>query len=272
MNARQPITAFVAVLAVCASTAHAAAAATDSDSQTPTASGKSVEVTIYPVLGRAPIFGATVNLPSVPTTPGLPGGDEGGSSSEDTDVSLNGAYMAGALVESKWWFAEAYGTWAALSASRSTPRLNVDSNTYLFTARGGVRLIAGLGVTAGVRRVRTDITATVTLPNLNRTAEASTSPALWDPLVGVDWRPILHGRLMVDANVTYGGFGVGTDRDVSADARVRWRFVPHVELRAGYSYINFKETVKNVQIGSLSRTLVIQQSLNGPELGIGIVF
>ena len=46
----------------------------------------------------------------------------------------------------------------------------------------------------------------------------------------------------------------------------------HLELRAGYSFLFLKLTVTDVSIGSFQRTLVAKQSLNGPELGIGIVF
>jgi hypothetical protein len=43
-------------------------------------------------------------------------------------------------------------------------------------------------------------------------------------------------------------------------------------LRAGYSVVHFKWTVGNISIGQLQRTLVTQQTLNGPEIGFGIVF
>jgi hypothetical protein len=88
---------------------------------------------------------------------------------------------------------------------------------------------------------------------------------------GIDWRRS-PGRWTFDGNIQGGGFGVGTDVDVSAEFHARWRFVPHVELRAGYSLLYFKLTVADVNIGSFQRTLISRQSLHGPELGPGIAF
>ena len=242
------------------------------DEQQQTSSGKGVEVTLYPLLVRAPIFGATVNLPSVPSLPGTPGGDESGAASGSTDVALNSAYMAGILVESSRWFGEVYGLWAALSANRSTPRVNVDSDTYILNAMVGVRLFGGIAATGGVRAVRTKIDATLTLPALGRTVEGTTKPTLWDPMIGVDWKGSAGNRLIFNADFQGGGFGVGTDVDLSGDARVRWRPIRHMEIRFGYSVVHFKETVADVNIGALRRTLVVKQTLHGPEIGFGIVF
>jgi len=245
------------------------AQAADQPPQTVTKKG--TEVTIYPLLVRAPIFGAKLNLPSVPERPGTPGGDESGAASGSTDVALNSAYMAGILVESPRWFGEFYGLWAALSANRSTPRVSIDSDTYILNATGGVRLVGGLAATVGVRAVRTKIDATLTLPNLGRTIEGTTKPTLWDPMIGVDWRTG-GDRLIFNVDFEGGGFGVGTDLDLSGDARVRWRPIRHMEIRFGYSVVHFKETIDDVNIGALRRTLVVTQTLHGPEIGFGVVF
>ncbi len=60
------------------------------------------------------------------------------------------------------------------------------------------------------------------------------------------------GSWTIDANVQGGGFGVGTDVDISSELNARWRVFRHVELRAGYSLIHFKMTVADVSIGSFS--------------------
>jgi hypothetical protein len=237
----------------------------------PSPADEGVTVTIYPLLVRAPIFGASIDLPGVPTSPGTPGGDEGGAASGSTGISLNGAYMAGMLVESDRWFGEAYGLWAALSASRTSPRVAVDNDTYFVTARGGYRLFGGVAATAGVRAIHEKLTGTITLPIIDRTVSGTATDTLWDPMIGVDWRAGSK-RLFFDADFQGGGFGVGMDVDLSADARVRWRVLKHLELRAGYSVVHFKWTVANVSIGELQRTLVTKQTLNGPEIGFGIVF
>src|SRR5215831_17946510 len=81
---------------------------------TNTAPRRSTDVTIYPILVRAPIFGANVDIASLP-------GDPGSGASGTTDYSLNGAYMSGGILESRRWLIDVNGVWAALSASHSTP-------------------------------------------------------------------------------------------------------------------------------------------------------
>src|SRR5436190_23640614 len=95
---------------------------------------KKIRVTIYPILVKAPIYGATVELPSLPSAPG---GGERGEVSGSTDVSLNAAYMGAVLVEANRWFVEGAGTWAALSADRSAPRINIKTETLFYSGRGG---------------------------------------------------------------------------------------------------------------------------------------
>jgi len=229
-----------------------------------------IRVTIYPLLVKAPIFGASINLPSLPSVPGG-GGDESGNVDESTGVAFNEAYMGAVLVEANRWFAEGSGTWAALSANRDAPRVSVDSDAYFFNVRGGVRLAGGLFAGAGVRRVRTDLDITLTILNTGRTISGTVKPALWDPMVGLDWRQS-SGAFSLDANAQYGGFGVGTDVDASGEVHLRWRPIRHLELRAGYSVLHVKMTLGDVSIGSFQRELVVKQTLHGPEFGFGIVF
>jgi hypothetical protein len=256
----------VAVI-TCAGAADAQQQAADSGAD------KKIRVTIYPLLIKAPIFGASVDLPSLPSAPGGGGGGggESGALSGSTDTALNAAYMGGVLIEANRWFVEGSTVWAALSATRSSPRIEIDSDTIFFSARGGLRLLGGASVTGGFRRASVDLHATLNLPALDRTIEGRTKPGIWDPLIGVDWRRDL-GTWTIDTNIQGGGFGVGADADVSAEAHARWRAAKHLEFRAGYSFLFLKLTVTDVSIGSFQRTLVAKQSLNGPELGIGIVF
>jgi len=231
-----------------------------------------VRVTIYPLLVKAPLFGASINLPGLPPgTGGGGGGDESGGVDESTGVSFNAAYMGAALIEANRWFAEGSGTWAALSANRDAPRISVDSDAYFFSARGGVRLIGGLYAGGGVRRVRTNLDIQLSLPSTGRTITGTVKPALWDPMVGLDWRRS-GGALSFDANAQYGGFGVGTDVDASGEAHVRWRPIRHLEFRFGYTLLHLKMTLADVAIGSFQRQLVAKQTLHGPEFGFGIVF
>jgi len=229
-----------------------------------------IRVTIYPLLVKAPIFGASINLPGLPSIPGG-GGDESGAVDESTGVSFNAAYMGAALVEANRWFAEVSGTWAALSADRDAPRISVDSDAYFFSARAGVRLVGGLFATGGVRRIRTNLDIQLSLPSTGRTISGTAKPALWDPMVGVDWRRSAGG-FSIDANAQYGGFEVGTDVDASGELHLRWRPIRHLELRTGYTVLHVKMTLADVSIGSFRRELVAKQTLHGPEFGFGIVF
>ncbi len=233
---------------------------------------KPLEVIIYPILIEAPVFGASIDLPSVP------GGGGGGSSSGEageqsgsTDVSLNTLYMAGVAVRADRWFAEARGQWADLTASRTTPRVTLDTKARFFTVRGGVRLLDGFSAAVGLRRIWGALDASLELPAINRTLSATVDKTLYDPLVGVDWRG-RAGRFIFEGNLLGGGFGVGTDADVSGEFDVNWRFTPHTDLRLGYGFFYYKITSDPIGIGSFTRTLVSSQRLNGPVLGFGIVF
>jgi hypothetical protein len=228
------------------------------------------EVVIYPILVEAPIFGASIDLPAVPGGGGG-GSDEGSAQSGTTGISLNAAYMAGFVLRADRWFGEIRGTWAALSATRATPRVSLDSDTTFVSGRGGVRLVDGLSVTGGFRRVAVTLDATLTVGLTDRLLQGSTTRVLWDPLVGVEWRH-RGNKLVFEAQFDGGGFGVGTDVDVSGGAHVGVRLIPHTELRLGYTAVYYKMTVANVSVGSFQRTLISSQSLHGPEIGLGIVF
>lgn len=257
----------LATLALSASRARAA------DGQNAPAPDKPrpVRVTIYPILIQAPIFGAEIDLPSVPVPPGSGGAGEAGAVGNKTDVSFNAAYMAGLAIESDRLFVEGNGTWAAVSADRETPRVRVKSDTLLFNVRGGVRLVGGLFVTGGVRRIVDDLDATVTVPSTGAQIEGHAKPGIWDPMIGADYR-FRTSRVDVTLVGQGGGFGVGADVDASGEIRVDVRPVKFLDLRVGYQFLYYKLTVANVSIGRFQRDLVSKQTLHGPSVGIGIVF
>jgi hypothetical protein len=246
----------------------AGAAAGDEPQSPPPANAKSrAHVTIYPLLVQAPIFGAKVDLPSRPGGGGGGGGEAEESAS--TDVSINGAWAYGIEVQSDRWFAEFNGLWADVSGERIAPRVTVDTDTRLYSARAGVRLVGGLSATGGFRRLSSDLRFSLTANSTTYTGQ--TTPVLWDPIIGADWRGE-KGSVRFDAKFEGGGFGVGTDKEYAADVHADWQFVPHVVLRAGYSFFYYKMTLADVTVNSISRTLVSTQSLNGPALGIGFTF
>src|ERR1700750_1676159 len=163
MNNRSRISALAIACALSAAVVQPAAAQ-DPNAHKPAP----LEITIYPILVVAPIFGASVDLPSLPSRPPGDTSGESGEQSGSTDVSLNAAYMAGATVRADRWFGMFRGQWAALSANRQSPRLSVDTDAYFFNAKGGVRVIDGFWVTGGFRRISVTIDASLTLPIVDR--------------------------------------------------------------------------------------------------------
>jgi hypothetical protein len=231
---------------------------------------KGVEVIVYPILIQAPVFGASIDLPSIPSSPG--DGGESGAQSASTDVSLNTLYMAGVSLRAPRWLVDVRGQWADLSANRQTPLVTLDTKARFFVARGGVTIAHGFSVTAGVRRIWGALDASLTVPSLaNKVLTGSIDKALYDPLVGIDWRR-RAGSFGFAVNAEGGGFGVGTDRDVSGEVDINWRFTPHTDLRIGYGFFYYKISTDPIGIGSFQRTLVSSQTLHGPAIGLGIVF
>jgi hypothetical protein len=231
----------------------------------PSAGTRPGRVVVYPLLVQTPLFGATLDLPALPG-----GGGEGGDHSGSTDVSLNTAYLVGFLVETNRLFVEASGTWADISADRELPHASLKTRTLLFTARGGVRVFKGISVTGGVHHLGMELDAALELPQLGRTIEGSAKPGYWDPMLGVDWRG-RYGRWALQTSFEGGGFGVGTDVNLSGEARVDYR-IGWFDLRFGYSISHIEATVLDVNIGQFQRELVVRQTLHGPNIGVGIAF
>ena len=228
---------------------------------------KPLTITFYPILVRAPLFGARIDAPAIGN-----GGGESGDQSGATDVSLNAAYMTGVEVEADRWFGEFNALWAAVSAHHTLPHTSVDSDIYFLNGRAGVRLYRGLSATAGFRRVSTKLDVELTPTGTATTLQGATHPGVWDPLIGVDLRGPVGKSWSIDIDFQGGGFGVGSDLDLSGDLYADWRFARHFSLRTGYTVVHFKLTIDDVRLGSFERTLVATQTLHGPAIGFGVVF
>jgi hypothetical protein len=223
------------------------------------------QITVYPVLAQIPIFGAVIN---VPDGPGLPVGGSG-----TTDLSLNGAYMFGVIAETRHWLLDTNALWAAVGASRSDPLTRVDTDVGFMNFVGGIRVgTKGLFAIAGVKRVRADITLTLTPTRLDSSLGGNAHPVMWDPVAGAAYRGRLNPRIRWDGVLKVGGFGVGTDFETSAETTIDWSMTHHLVLRAGYQFLYYKLTVTNADINQISRTLVSKQTLHGPEIGLGWAF
>jgi len=213
------------------------------------------KIAIYPALVWAPIFGAGVTVPPLPSQPIAPG------PSGSTDSSLNGAYFGGARIERGKWSADLLFMWAALSAERETPYTKVNLDFVFGDVMVGRELLPGFYVEGGARRVALDIHATV------GSDSASRSPGFWDPLIGVVYRRQFGRKWRILIRGDGGGFGVGSDVDVSATGRAEWQFARHFGLTGGYGGIHLSESNTVAQ-----RTLTIEPTLHGPIFGVGIFF
>ena len=228
---------------------------------------KGVKVLIYPILVQAPLYGATVNVPSIP---GDGGGSEGGTAT--TDWSINALYMGGFEVYAGRLFSEMDVLWTRPSASHdATPRIDVETDIWAVTLKGGYRLYKGLGVTAGGRRLSVDLDTTIEFPRSDVTLQGSHTRAVWNPFVGADWRGDLTRKWTVDLSADF-GIATGDDSHGRLRARADWQLIPHVSVRLGYQYLHLRFSSPDFTLGGVQRQVSTTQNMYGPEFGFGIVF
>jgi len=213
-------------------------------------------IAIYPVLAWAPVFGASVTLPSLPSQPIATPGPSG-----STSASFNGAYFGGARIEKGKWSADVLFMWAALSAQHKSPLVDVKLDFVFGNAMAGREMLPNLYVEGGVRRLALDLHATV------ESSGASRSPGYWDPLIGLTYRRQLGRKWRILIHGDGGGFGVGSDVDVTATGRAEWQFARHFGIAMGYGSMHF--SASNTVNG---RTLTIRPTLHGPIFGFGVFF
>jgi hypothetical protein len=212
---------------------------------------------LFPILVQSPFFGADVTLPRVD----LPGGGSfvpAGS----TETSFNAAAFAGLRLDRENWLLEVTGLYAGLSSERQLPRITVESDVTSGTATFGWRVFGDFLLTGGIRRMAVNLKATV-----EDFEPVERKPGVWDPLVGLTWRRDAGPKWTLEVDVDGGGFGVGSDVDVSGALKADWRLSNRFGLRFGYSFLYFKVT--DTRAG---RTLEVSQTLHGPSLGLGIYF
>jgi hypothetical protein len=223
-------------------------------------------VAIYPILVQAPIFGAKVEVPSIP---GGGGGSEGTSGT--TDWGFNSAYMGGMEVNSNRAFGEFDVLWTKPSASHdATPRIDVASEIWAITLKGGYRVYKGLGVTGGARYLSLDLDSTLDFPSSGVTLQGSSTRSRWLPFVGGDWRGLVARKWTLDLSAD-----IGIDRDNDSSTRLRaradWQALPHFSIRLGYQMLHLALGA-DATIGGVSRQWSTKQTMYGPEFGLGLVF
>jgi hypothetical protein len=225
--------------------------------QAPASTGQEDDwkVGVYPIFVWVP-FGIGIDVTVPPSD-----GDSGGHG-EIIDSRFDGAYLGGFYAERGGWRVDMDGLWAAVGGDRAQlPSLTVDVDAVYFHATAGREIVQDLFVTGGVRRLalRYDIRLG-DLPSFSR------KPGVWDPLIGLGWHRV--GRtLEFHGTFEGGGFGVGSDVDLSGMLRVDWKPVSHFGITAGYNVLYFKVTDTLV-----NRTFEVKQTMHGPILGIGVYF
>ena len=223
------------------------------DPKTEPANPNKLNIAIYPICGWAPIFGAHVDIPNTPSTPG------GGSGS--TNTSLNGAAMAGFTLQKEKWDGDLNFMYAGMDASRTSPHINLNLDGRVAGGQVGYAFYKDFYFT-GVRYLGLSYSITLgNFPTFHR------SPGLTDPLLGLLWRRQISRKWLLRVNLLGGGFGVGSNVDVSATGLADWQFVKHFGLTMGYGVIHF-----DIGDTRFRQRLTVNQTLNGPQFGFGIYF
>jgi hypothetical protein len=213
---------------------------------------------IYPVLAWIP-YNVNIDV-NLPPSGGGGGGGQGGAT---INSHFDGAFLAGFSATNGVWRVDADGLWAAVGGDRvpELPNLSVDVDVIYGHGTVGRRIAPDFFVTGGIRRIA--LKYDVTLGTL---APFTRKPGVWDPLVGIAWH---RERKHLDWHGVFegGGFGAGSDVDLSATFRVDWKPTTHFGITGGYSWLYFK-----VSQDVANQTFVAKQTLSGPIVGIGFYF
>ena len=217
------------------------------------------KIAVYPVLAWVPTsIGIDVNVP--PIEGGGGSGPEFGG--EIVDGRFDGAFFGGFSAAKGDWRIDVDGLWAGVGGDRlERPLLTVDVDAIYGHASGGRRIVSDLYATVGVRRMVAKYDIILAERPFSR------DPGVWDPLIGAGWHQEVNDRLELHATFEGGGFGVGSDVDISTAVRVDWKPTRHFGITAGYSFLYFKlsNTVRD-------RTFTAKQTMHGPVVGIGLYF
>jgi hypothetical protein len=153
--------------------------------------------------------------------------------------------------------------WAAVGGDRvpELPNLSVDVDAIYWHGAVGRRLAPDFFVTGGIRRIALKYDVT-----FGTQAPFERKPGVWDPLIGIAWH---RERKHLDWHGVFegGGFGAGSDVDLSATFRVDWKPTTHFGITGGYSLLYIK-----VSQDLASQKFVAKTTLSGPIIGIGFYF
>jgi hypothetical protein len=227
---------------------------------------KDWNVELYPVFAWLPVMGASAvlpqfpDLPNLPPLPDLPNGPAGPSAKATS--GLSGAAFFKARIEKSKWAVDMDVLWAGLKAETTIPKVSIKSKIIYGQAMAGREILPDLWLEGGFRKMALNFGVTaLTYPEQVR------KPSITDPLIGLSYRHPMGKKFRLDLHADGGGFGVGADVDIAATARVDWRIAKHFGLGLGWGLLHFKIVDTVAQ-----RTLTLNQTLNGPILGIGFFF
>jgi hypothetical protein len=232
--------------------------------QPPAASGiddpEGWKTIVYPIHGWLPVFGAEVTLPGQPASPGSGGGIT--IPSAKTSGNFDGAALAGFRVERARLSIESEFLWAGMSGSVEAPRFRLDVDTITFRVMGGFKIAPALYVDGGVRRFALDMTASIL-----DFQPVTWKPGIWEPVVGVTFRPQINKKLRVFTQTDIGWSADDSSRSGAATASIEWKPFSHVSLGGGWGW-----TYLRVDGAILSKPVHLSQTLNGPIVTVGIPF
>jgi hypothetical protein len=217
------------------------------------------KIAVYPAFAWIPIsIGIDVNVP--PVSGGGGSGPEFGG--KILEGRFDGAFFGGFSAAKAKWRIDADGMWAAVGGDRlDNPVLRVDVDAFYAHASGGYLIANDFYVTGGVRRMALKYDIELAGRQFER------KPGFWDPLIGVGWHHDVGNKLELHATFEGGGFGVGSDVDLSGGFHLDWKPTTHFGIVAGYSLLYFE-----IENTVADRTFTAKQTMHGPIVGIGFYF
>ena len=217
------------------------------------------KVVLYPVYGWLPIYRADTRLPEAA---GTPGGDGPVFREGSTDGELNQAILAAARVEKGRFALEGGFLYAGLSGEAQSPFVKLEVDTSIADLRAGYEVVPDLYLEAGARYLALDMKATIA-DNPTETWE----PDIFEPIVGVTYRPLLgkHWRFVLHGDV--GGLVTGDSTTANGAIKLEWQPAKHLLFVAGGT-VMYLSTEGSIA----SRSVKLDQTLYGPIIGVGIPF
>lgn len=236
-------------------------AAAQPPAQSGTSAAEGWKTVIYPIHAWLPVFGAEVTLPQLPAPPGS--GEPGVIPSAKTSRNVNGAALAGFRVERARLSIEGQFLWAGMTGSVEAPNFHLSMDTISFRVLGGFEVVPALYIDAGVRRLAVNMTASIL-----DFQPVTWKPGIWEPVVGVTFRPQLSKNLRLFSQANVGFSGDDSSRSGTVTALVEWKPLSHLSIGAGWGwmYVRAEGTISN------DRAVHFSQTLNGPQLTLGIPF